>query len=106
MDPAFLKFCDEHNIQPNDERYVFWLAGRNHEEPPVAWGLFDADGSLLGLIDALPPGIRPRPVPLYRKPIGPAKPPLTPALIHYVWRNYAPDIEGFTRWLEQHLRGD
>lgn len=104
VDKAFLEFCGHIGVEPNDERYLFWIAGRHVDEPPAAWGMFGADGCLIGMVDALPPRMRPTPVPLYRQPTTAIRPPITPQTIDYVWANYDGDIVGYTRWLEDYIR--
>lgn len=110
MDEAFLRFCQQHGIEPNDERRVFWLGAlqSTREQLPVAWGCFGADGTLLSILDAIPVHMRPRPVPLYKSPVANVpKAPLTREVIDFIWREYYAadgDIEGMVRFVERHCK--
>jgi hypothetical protein len=100
MDPHFLQFCEQHGIEPNDERYVFWLAGRHTEQSPVGYAYL-LDGHCISVIDAPKDGT----VPLYTRPVSSHRAPLDERIIRHAWSNYDGDIVGFARWLEKHLRG-
>ncbi len=106
MDPNFISFCRQHGLEPTDERHFFWLGGRHHEEPPIAYGCFGSNGQLIALLDAIPPGMRPKPIPLYRRPPGEQRPILPASVVEYVWANYNPDIVGFSNWLQRYAAGE
>lgn len=103
MDSSFLDFCAQYGVEPNDERYFFWLGGRHFDEPPVAYGYVGVSGEVVGMFDSIPVGMRPAPIPLYARPIASERPPIPTAVAEYVWKNYAGDIVGFTRWVEQYV---
>lgn len=105
MEQAFLDFCSKYGLEPNEERYFFWLGGRHHDEPPVCFGYIGTGGEVIGMFDSIPIGMRPVPVPLYTRPVASARPPIPEDVLTYVWRNYAGDVVGFARWVEQYVNG-
>ena len=105
MEQAFLDFCEKYGIEPNDERYFFWLGGRHYDEPPLCFGFVGVGGEVVGLLDSIPPGIKPVPIPLYRRPVATERPPIPESVLRYVWNQYEGDFIGFTRWVEGYVKG-
>lgn len=106
---AFTDFCESINCEPTDERFVFWIAALRHTrtQQPVAYAVLDSAGLPAAILDAIPPGMRPAPVPLYASPVAKIdKPPLTRQQIQVLWDKYcAPDIESLVRAVERYMSG-
>lgn len=110
MDPRkqFDDFCTEKGLEPTDRDYFFWLSAlqTTHDQQPVAFGYFGATGEVLQLLDFIEPGRRPKPTPLFAKPVAPGvvKPDISPETLKQVWTQfYQPDgdLLGFALWIQK-----
>ena len=104
----FEAFCAEKGLEPTDRDYFFWLSAlqTTHEQQPAAYAYFGSDGSLLQMLDFIQPDRRPKPVPLFTKPLAPGvvKPDIPIETLRHVWTQYyAPDADliGFALWIQK-----
>ena len=104
----FDEFCKQKGLEPTDRDYFFWLSAlqSTHDQQPVAFAYFGSDGSLLHMLDFLEPGRKPKPTPLYAKPLasGVTKPDISIDTLRHVWEKYyAPDgdLIGFALWIQK-----
>ena len=103
----FDAFCAEKGLEGTDRDYFFWLSAlqTTHNQSPVAFGYFGATGEVLQLLDFIEPGRRPKPTPLFAKPLasGVTKPDIPAETLKQVWLNYyAPDdLMGMLLWVQR-----
>ncbi len=107
----FDEFCKQKGLEPTDRDYFFWLSAlqSTHDQQPVAFAYYGSDGSLLHMLDFLEPGRKPKPTPLYAKPLasGVTKPDVPVETLKYVWQNYYQqdqDILGILLWLQRYIK--
>jgi hypothetical protein len=104
----FDAFCKEKGLEPTDRDYFFWLSAlqTTHDQSPVAYAYFGSDGSLLHMMDFIEPGRRPKPVPLFAKPLasGVVKPDIPIETLKHVWAEYYAkdaDMIGMLLWVQK-----
>ena len=104
----FDKFCAEKGLEPTDRDYFFWLSAlqTTHDQSPVAYGYFGLNGEALQILDFIQPDRKPKPTPLYAKPLasGVTKPDLSVETLRHVWTQYYmqdSDLMGFALWIQK-----
>lgn len=104
---AFQQFCEQHGIEPTEDRFACWVGALHHmwtTATPVAYAPIVA-GVPVGILDAIRPGMH-NTVPLYAAPIpNVPKPPLNRAAAEMVLRNYEGDAEGLALWFWRYYGG-
>lgn len=107
----FDDFCKEKGIEGTDRDYFMWLSAlqTTHDQSPVAYAYFGSDGSLLQMLDFISPDRKPKPVPLYSRPIaaGVYRPDIPIDTLRHVWTQYyAPDADliGFALWIQRYIK--
>ena len=111
MDEArkkFDDFCREKGLEPTDRDYYFWLSAlqTTHDQSPVAYAYFGSDGALLQMMDFIEKDRRPKPIPLFAKPManGVVKPDIPLETLSYVWNQFYKndlDLIGFALWIQR-----
>lgn len=102
----FDQFCKEKGLEGTDRDYYFWLSAlqTTHNQSPVAFGYFGGNGEVLALLDFIEPGRKPKPTPLYAKPVaaGVTRPDIPVETLKYVLNTYyADDLMGMLLWVQR-----